>query len=215
MMDNALALSSDNSFFNRATSVDASGQFYSIGGDCITATTTIHNYNGLTQSSDQTRIANQSSDLYSRSLIVSSRERQSVLAILSYGGPDIHFLFSQVASLLDHHKALRAYGALKPELELLEQTLVATAFGIKAFRATRISYHLAETIKPTLTQCVTILQDLFDVVDAYQKSLWPFIHDLWRLVWDLGCEVSELESWRSRLFGCRSRLAMVIMALHS
>ena len=202
--------SSDISFFSHSTGVIAAGgQFYGIGRDCIT----IHNYNNLTRNPNQTEMVDQLGDqLHPQSLIISPDERRSVLMILS---SDIYFILSQVASLLDQQKALRTYGVLKPELELLEQTLVATAFGIKAFRATRISYHLAETIKPTLTQCVTILQDLFDVVDAYQKSLWPFIHDLWRLVWDLGCEVSELESWRSRLFGCRSRLAMVIMALHS
>ena len=211
MMDNTP--SSDNSFFNRATGVKARGEFYGIRGDCIT----IHNYNGLTQNSDQTR-ADQTSDqlLPSRSLIVSSRERQSILAILSYGGPDIHVLFSQVASLLNHHKVLRAYGALKPELELLEQTLVATGFAIKAFRATRIGYHLTETIKPMLTQCVNVLQDLFDGVETYRQNFLPTsIYHLWRQVWHWGCEVSELESWRNKLFRCRSRLAMVVMALHS
>jgi hypothetical protein len=208
--------SSDNSFFKDAAGVDASGQFYDIGRDCIT--TTINNYIDLTQNPEQTRVADQTSDqhLPLRSLIISSVERQSVLEILSYGGPDISLLFSQVASLLDHHKALRAYGALKPELELLEQTLVATGFGIKAFRATRIGHYLAETIKPILGQCVNVLQDLFDAVNTYRQNLWPTsIHHLWRQVWHWGCEVSELELWRNKLFGCRSRLAMVVMALNS
>ena len=203
--------SPDISFFSHATDVMTSGgQFYGIGRDYIT----IHNYSNSTRNPDQTEIiADKPGDqLHPRSLIISPEERQSVLVILS---SDIHSLFSQVASLLNHQKVLRTFGILKPELELLEQTLVATAFGIKAFRATRIGYHLAEIIKPMLGQCVTVLRDLSDVVDAYRQCLSPFIYDLWRLVWDLTCEVSELESWRNRLLGCRSRLAMVVMALQS
>jgi hypothetical protein len=208
--------SSDNSFFKYATTVEASGQFYDIGRDCNT--TTINNYIDLTRNPEQTQVADETSNqlLPSRSWIISSRERQSVLEILSYGGPDISLLFSKVASLLNHHKALRAYGALELELELLEQTLVATGFGIKAFRATRIGHYLAETIKPILGQCVNVLQDLFDVVDTYRQTLWPTsIHHLWRQVWHWGCEGSELELWRNKLSECRSQLGMVVVALHS
>jgi hypothetical protein len=218
----------DDAEIGSTRGVDARGSaFYDIAGDQINVRSIVNicsgrNLNHILQQNlppmaDTPNLRSPHSGLGD-----GTRRRNLALAYFSQAscGPDgdILRLLSRISPLLEYSDTSSSctYGALKAELELLEFTLIITGFGIKAYEATVLGQNFARAVSPTIAQCITILQQLFYVIDTTRQSLWyTKIRNCWRQVWRGWFNVDELALWRKKLFTCRIALGTFVMALHS
>lgn len=211
-------LFSHMSFLDSVNGVDARGSnFYDIGGDQI-----FNFYR--TFSTDQIFDQLPTPTAETLRLPISNPEeliqrRALALAYLSptgSGPDDIPRLIANIISLIDHGSASCAYDPLKLELELLHQTLVFSALGVKAYQCTQLGQSLTAVMNPELVQCVDVLQDLFRAIQTYRQGLWfTPIRSLWHKVWRSGCEIDELVLWKRKLHARRTSLATIVMAMRS
>jgi hypothetical protein len=148
------------------------------------------------------------------------QRRKSVFLYFSQtaGVPDenISHLITEIVALLNCSNTSSIYDGLKPELELLQDTLTFIALGIKAYRNTELGQYVARAVNPALLGCITVLRELFHAIDVYRQGLWHTrIWSLWHTVWSSGFEMDEVASWRKKLIACRRSVGSIIMALYS
>jgi hypothetical protein len=139
--------------------------------------------------------------------------RVPLFEIASSGGyliDKIEQLLADDADFTDNNRAL------KNELTFLRQTLSLTGLAIQTFEYTPLGQNLADSIKPEVEQCCTILQELYDSISNCRQGLLPtFIWSLWRHVWWNGYGADGQALLRTRLSARRILLGGCLMALNS
>jgi hypothetical protein len=105
---------------------------------------------------------------------------------------------------------------LKRDLNRLQQTLALADLAIQAYECAPIGRSLASAVGKVVEQCLRVLRELLNAIDAYQLGLrLTPINMLWSRVWRSGNELDQLATIRGKLSVCRIELGECLQILDS